>query len=338
MIQNQRSVRRFLVFLLGSSLLGLLSCSAGKPVASSAKGAFSVDGTWITQKDIAQFAELIKQGGGAATASSLFEAPDTALMRAAAMQLAANQMILVEARRRGLTCDSARMRQAYQQIRGQFPDEAAFQRQLTAGGQSEATFRSQMEEGLLVEQVVRDILAAMDSVSDADCRAYHKENAAKFGSQKKVRMSQVFFRMPSTTSDGEKALVRQKAEAVLAQCRAKGSDFAALAKTHSEGPEASSGGDLGWFAEGDLNPVFEGALASLAVGGISDVLVTDYGLHILRKVEEKTTGNRPFADVKKDISLTLEIQRRNERMKQYIDSLAQTCTVVYADTSYRGLF
>jgi len=25
-------------------------------------------------------------------------------------------------------------------------------------------------------------------------------------------------------------------------------------------------------------------------------------------------------------------------MKQYIDSLAQTCTVVYADTSYRGLF
>jgi peptidyl-prolyl cis-trans isomerase SurA len=66
----------------------------------------------------------------------------------------------------------------------------------------------------------------------------------------------------------------------------QGEDFATLASVFSEGPDASRGGDLGWFRKGDLDPILESAIDSLEAGEISSVVVTGRGTHIL-KLEER---------------------------------------------------
>jgi parvulin-like peptidyl-prolyl isomerase len=75
------------------------------------------------------------------------------------------------------------------------------------------------------------------------------------------------------------------AKSVLADIRAGKSTLADAAKTHSNCPSSSEGGDLGTFGKGAMHPLFEAAAFGLAVDGISDVIETPFGFHIIQRTE-----------------------------------------------------
>lgn len=60
-----------------------------------------------------------------------------------------------------------------------------------------------------------------------------------------------------------------------------GADFAELAQEHSTDATAANGGDLGYFAKGNMIPEFEDAAYSLAEGEISDPVESEHGYHII---------------------------------------------------------
>ena len=106
---------------------------------------------------------------------------------------------------------------------------------------------------------------------------------------------------------------REKAEMALKRLK-NGDDFAALAREISTGPEASKGGDLGFFSRGVLPEQFDRVLFSLSPGKFSDIVETPYGFHIfkvLERTEKKITG---FKDVKIKM---MEKLRREKEEKAY---------------------
>jgi len=66
---------------------------------------------------------------------------------------------------------------------------------------------------------------------------------------------------------------------------ADGADFAELAKEYSDGPTAPRGGDLNSFGRGVMHPDFEKAAFDLEVGGISDVVETPFGYHVIQRYQ-----------------------------------------------------
>lgn len=78
---------------------------------------------------------------------------------------------------------------------------------------------------------------------------------------------------------------RARAAEVLAKVKAEGADFAALAKEYSDGPSATKGGDLGTFKKGAMHKNFEAAAWKLAVGGVSDIVETPFGFHIIERTQ-----------------------------------------------------
>ena len=70
------------------------------------------------------------------------------------------------------------------------------------------------------------------------------------------------------------------------------SNFIQLAKENSTEPGAStSGGDLGWFGRGAMVKPFEDAVYALRVGGISDVVETEFGYHLIYKTDERSSNS-----------------------------------------------
>ncbi len=104
-----------------------------------------------------------------------------------------------------------------------------------------------------------------------------------------------------------------------------GADFSELAKKESEDPgSAKNGGELPWFGRGRMVPQFEQRAFDMAVGEMSEPFETNYGYHIIKKLEQRGTPSleecrkgieqRMARDKRKDAP---RIERVNQLKKQY---------------------
>ena len=67
-----------------------------------------------------------------------------------------------------------------------------------------------------------------------------------------------------------------------------GTDFAELARLHSNDLSAAKGGDLGWLYQGDTVPDFEKAMDALKINQISDPVQSPFGFHLIQVLERRT--------------------------------------------------
>ena len=68
---------------------------------------------------------------------------------------------------------------------------------------------------------------------------------------------------------------------------AKKRTFEDVARQHSEDGSAASGGDLGWFGPGTMVPEFEVAMNPLPAGGLSEPVVSRFGVHLIQVLERR---------------------------------------------------
>lgn len=102
----------------------------------------------------------------------------------------------------------------------------------------------------------------------------------------RVRARHILLRIPVGATQAEEDSVRALASELRSRLL-NGESFALLAGEFSQDPgSASSGGDLGIFGRGEMVPPFEEAVFSLEAGEVSEVVETNFGLHIIQ-VDER---------------------------------------------------
>jgi peptidyl-prolyl cis-trans isomerase SurA len=66
-----------------------------------------------------------------------------------------------------------------------------------------------------------------------------------------------------------------------------GEKFSTLAVLYSEGPSAPKGGEIGFMGKGELDPAYAKAAFSLKEGGISTIVESSFGYHIIQLIERR---------------------------------------------------
>lgn len=156
--------------------------------------------------------------------------------------------------------------------------------------------------------------------NEAAARQLYQERGDRYDTPERTRARHILLRVPSGASEAKQAEVEERARAVIARLEA-GEDFAALAEELSEDPGSKTGGgDLGYFARGQMVPEFDEAAFSLEPGAHSDLIRTDYGFHIILVEDRKPAELKVFEDVKAELAYELLGQ---QEASQRVDALAR---------------
>jgi peptidyl-prolyl cis-trans isomerase D len=154
-------------------------------------------------------------------------------------------------------------------------------------------------------------------VSAEEVERYYRENEEQFSSPEEVRASHILFRL----DDRDEAEVRKQAEAVLKRARA-GQDFAKLANEFTEEEIGRTrGGDLDFFGRGQMAPEFEQAAFALKPGEVSDIVQTQFGLHIIKLTDRREATTRTLDEVRGQIEDQLRWERAQDEAQRTADEL-----------------
>ncbi|MBA6414277.1 peptidylprolyl isomerase [Parahaliea sp. F7430] len=150
-----------------------------------------------------------------------------------------------------------------------------------------------------------------------------KEKYAKIP-ETRISSHILFSSPPGLPRDG----VLSKAAEVLDQLRS-GASFEELVVEYSEDPGSKNkGGKFDrWVSLGQpgVSPPYTGGLFEIKeIGGYSDLVQTEFGVHIIRLDGIKEEGFKPFEDVREGIIAELENEYKKLAIKDYISTFQIT--------------
>lgn len=161
------------------------------------------------------------------------------------------------------------------------------------------------------------------SVSADDIRAWYEANKSRYSQPEERRASHILIAADKAADADVKKAARARAEKLLAEIRAKPAEFTRLAKENSDDPgSASSGGDLGYFGRGAMEQAFEEAAFALPDGGLSDVVTTDFGYHIIKVTGLNPGREKPLSEVQGEIERELRDQAVQRRFAEAAEQFA----------------
>jgi parvulin-like peptidyl-prolyl isomerase len=232
--------------------------------------------------------------------------------RRALQQLIDRELLVEEALARGLSADNERVQQIYNESRLHYKNEDAWAAYLANEGLTRDALRTQIRAQLTAQALVEQETSRVPAdVSDAEAKAFYDANPSLFKSGETLRVSHILVRVPPGTTPGREAVLRARAEGILARLR-KGEDFGKLAKELSEDKaSADKGGELAAFGRGQSDPAFEKAAFALKTGEFSGVVATRVGFHVIKLLGRTASERKPYDVIEK---------RRQQRI---VDLLAE---------------
>jgi len=221
-------------------------------------------------------------------------------------QIINRKLILGEARRMDIHVSEDEINRTILALKRDYARES-FKAMLEARGMSFEEWKRRLTEKLLAEKIIQTVAQFDASIDDKSVKQYYEEHIEEYSFPEQVRARQIV------------VATENEAKTILRRLR-KGEDFEKLAKEKSMMPERLYGGDLGFFAHGEMPEAFD-EVFSLKVGGVSKVIKSPYGYHIF-KVEEKVEAKvREFDEVKDEIAHEIRKKKTEQIYYNWLSGL-----------------
>lgn len=225
-------------------------------------------------------------------------------------QLIEEELLLNEAEKAALDATPAEVSAEVEKIKKASGDEAFKEAVKERYGAVDEWEREIKRKIIIRKAVDKFIGAKIDNAGTSGedaARRYYREHLAEFTSAEQARARMIVVASADDARNIKKKLTPE--------------NFADVAATASLSPERDKGGDLGFFAKGDMPKEFEDAVFKLKPGEISPVIKTEYGYHIFLLTERKKAGRQTYAEAKDKISKKLRQDAADTELAAWIEKL-----------------
>ena len=235
---------------------------------------------------MARFEQQLAQQGSAPP-------PRQQLLRQVVDRMITEKAQLQLARETGVRADEALVDQAELSVARQNGiDVAELRRRLTADGMNVTQVREDLRNQILLQRLRDRELEARVKVSELDIDQYLREQEQRGGDPALTEMNiaHILVAVPEAATPAQVAQAQAKAQGLVQRARA-GEDFSKLARENSDAAgAASNGGVVGMRTADRLPQPFVEATRDLKDGGVTDVLRSAAGFHIVKVLEKRQIG------------------------------------------------
>ena len=211
--------------------------------------------------------------------------------RLALEQLISDKVQIQQASSLGVVVDEAAINQAEATVasNNQLSVEALRAR-LQQDGLSVNSFRDQLRQQLLLTRVREREVDNRIRISDFEINQFLNEQiqrqAAKISSE--VNLGMILIGVPENSTPDQIKVFADQAQSVLTRAR-NGEDFASLATSFSTAPDrGANGGAMGLRPTDRYPELFVQATSALPVGGVSNLVRSGAGFHILKVLQRQS--------------------------------------------------
>jgi peptidyl-prolyl cis-trans isomerase C len=258
----------------------------------------TVNGDPIT---LAEFQERFNRAGFKPDREAELEVEEAFLNR-----LIERKMLLQEAQRRRIKISPTDIDTRIQKISAEQGKDI---KQVLAGLNIDyEKWKSDIWEDMMIERLLAHDVNRRVSVSQSEIKSYYEANPQEFEKPEQVHVRQIV-----VSSEEE-------ARKVLQLVHAPDADFASIAHKMSTAPEADKGGDLGYFAQGEMPAEFN-VVFGLTKGEISGIVKSPYGYHIFKLEDRRKAGRISLENAHKEISEKLRKAKEDTRYNQWLKDL-----------------
>jgi peptidyl-prolyl cis-trans isomerase D len=139
-------------------------------------------------------------------------------------------------------------------------------------------------------------------IDEATLKARYAQEKNRFVQPEQRLVSHILISVPKNATPEQQKAALAKAKKVDALAKAKGANFAALAKKYSDDAGSKrDGGELGWLQKGVTNQAFQDAMFSMHKGEISKPVLGPDGYHIIWLRGIRAGKVKPFSEVREQL-------------------------------------
>ena len=263
--------------LLWMALLGVSASGLAQPAAQTGVTGRNfivavVDAEPITNHDVnlrvSQIRQQLSQQGRSV-------GPDSSLLREALERLINEKALLQFAKETGVDVDNSNSELS---ASATSPDTA---RPLGA--------RQEQREQLTLQRLTERNVPSRIKISDAEIdQVIREQQGSQVNTSSDIELGHILVAVPESANEDQIKRLQSRAQELLTRLQ-QGADFSTVAKEASDGAERDKGGMMGLRPSDRYPTLFMEATQSLKVGGLSAVVRSGAGFHILKLVSKRSS-------------------------------------------------
>ncbi|HMA99414.1 MAG TPA: peptidylprolyl isomerase [Spirochaetota bacterium] len=235
-------------------------------------------------------------------------------------KLIANVLIEEKAKQRDYQVTAQEIDSELKKMEDHYKGRENFEKKIKAAGTDRETVKQGIAKSLKVDKVIEDLCKDMPQITEEECISLFEQNKQKYQQPEKVNVRHILVKEDANS----------RARSQLEEVKNKlvnGESFAELASRYSDCPSKDNGGELGFIKRGETVPPFEEAAFALKPGECSDIVKTEYGLHLIYAVDRKEAGQLSYEEAKDNIKQNIFYTRKNERINNFIKKLKKEASI-----------
>lgn len=164
------------------------------------------------------------------------------------------------------------------------------------------------KEDLVKKISSKEKVTRLSADLEGKAKEYYEANKVEYSLPEKVRARHILIKADSADAK-QLSLAKEKADQIYK--RTQKEDFAKLASELSEDTGSKvKGGDLGYFAKGQMVKPFEEKAFAMKAGEVSEPVKSSFGFHIIKVLDRQEKGFKDFSQVKSEIAARIQAREK----------------------------